>query len=103
VDGFARRLAAAVTSEERRPSSERWGSAALWFCGFAFVAYVGITALCGFQVGRQIEAAKRNPLIGLGSAMIGRDATERFAVRESHLPRIITASPIFWMALRATE
>ena len=92
-----------MTSDQREATPERWPSRALWFCGFAFIAYILITALCGYQVGRQIDAAKTNPLVGLGSAMIGRDATETFAVRQSHLPRIITASPVFWMALRATE
>jgi len=92
-----------MTSDQREAAPEGWPSRALWFCGFAFIAYILITALCGVQVGRQIDAAKANPLVGLGSAMIGRDATETFAVRQSHLLRIITASPIFWMALRATE
>jgi hypothetical protein len=92
-----------MTSDQREAAPERWPSRALWFCGFAFIAYILITALCGYQVGRQIDAAKNNPFVGLGSAMIGRDATETFAVHQSHLPRIVTASPVFWMALRAAE
>lgn len=92
-----------MTADQRDAAPERWSSRVLWFCGFVFVAYVLITALCGVQVGRQIDAAKSNPFVGLGSAMIGRDATETFAVRQSHLPRIITASPAFWIALRQAE
>jgi hypothetical protein len=75
----------------------------LWIIGIVLVAYFGSTALFGYHVGRQIATAKANPLIGLGSAMIGRDATESFAIKQSHIPPLVTASPTFWMALRATE
>ena len=67
------------------------------------VGYLAITALGGFQVGRQIYAAKSNPFVGLGSALIGRDATESFAIKQMHIPAWVTDSPTFWIALRMAE
>lgn len=67
------------------------------------IGYLIITALCGFHLGRQIYNAKSNPWIGLGSTLIGRDATESFAIQQSNFPNWITESPAFWIALRASE
>ena len=53
---------------------------------FVLICYLGVTALIGFQLGRQVYEAKTNPLIGLGSEMVGRDATESFAIRQANLP-----------------
>ena len=92
-----------MTPEEGAATREGWPSRAAWIIGVVLIAYFGATALCGYQVGRQIEAAKANPLVGLGSIMIGRDATETFAIRQSRLPKLVTVSPTFWWALRTVE
>lgn len=92
-----------MTVDRRDSAREGWPSIAAWIIGVVLVAYFGATALFGYEVGKQIAAAKNNPLVGLGSAMIGRDATESFAVRQSRLPKLVTASPSFWWALRLTE
>lgn len=70
---------------------------------FFLICYLGITAFFGFQLGRQVYEAKANPLIGLGSALIGREATESFAIRRANLPAWLSDSPTFWMTLRISE
>jgi hypothetical protein len=70
---------------------------------FALICYLGITALIGFQLGRQVYQAKTNPLIRLGSQMIGRDATESFAIRRANVPIWVTDSPTFRIGMRISE
>jgi hypothetical protein len=65
--------------------------------------YLGVTALCGFELGHQINHAKANPLVAIGSQMIGRDATEAFAIHKANFPSWVTESPSFWMMLRQSE
>jgi hypothetical protein len=65
--------------------------------------YLALTALCGFQLGRQIYQAKSNPFVGFGAVLIGRDATESLAIEQANLPPWITDSPSFWIALRVSE
>jgi hypothetical protein len=67
------------------------------------VVYALVTAVDGWRVGSIIATARRNPLVDIGSTMIGRDATERFAIDQLHVPRFIEVSPTFWIALRLSE
>jgi hypothetical protein len=66
-------------------------------------AYLALTGFAGFHVGHTIAQARTNPFVGIGSQLIGRDATERFAIEQLHVPRVITASPAFWIAMRLSE
>jgi hypothetical protein len=65
--------------------------------------YIALTAFAGYHVGHTIARARSNPFVGIGSQLIGREATERFAIEQLHVPAIITASPAFWVTLRLTE
>lgn len=66
--------------------------------------YLGLTAYAGFRVARGIDDAKASSVVTrVGARLMGRDAVERLAIRRGHVPAIITASPSFWIALRATE
>jgi hypothetical protein len=65
--------------------------------------YLALTGLAGFRVGHTIAQARTNPFVGLGSQLIGRDATERFAIDQLRVPRVITVSPAFWVAMRLSE
>jgi hypothetical protein len=67
------------------------------------LAYFSITALCGYELGRQINKAKGNPLIAIGAQMIGRNETEAFAIHKANFPALITESPSFWLMLRQSE
>ncbi|HEX3369321.1 MAG TPA: hypothetical protein VHS56_07100 [Candidatus Cybelea sp.] len=67
------------------------------------LAYLVLTAVWGVALGHQIYVAKENPLVGIGSEMVGRDATEAFAIRRLHVPEFVTKSPTFWAALRIAE
>lgn len=67
------------------------------------VVYLGITAYAGYRVGTAIADAKRNPLVAVGSHLVGRERLEEYAVKRSRLPRYVTESPSFWAALRASE
>lgn len=69
-----------------------------------FIAYLVLSGLYGFRVGRVIYRAKAsNAYIALASGMVGREETERYAVNRLHVPRFITESPAFWLALRLGE
>lgn len=83
------------------PSSGRLSF--LKVAAYLLAAYLGLTALYGFEVGRQIYQAKANPLVGIGAAIVGRDATESFAIQQAGVPGGITDSPTFWLALRISE
>ena len=67
------------------------------------VIYLAVSAYAGYRVGSAIADAKRNPLVAVGSHLVGRDRLERYAVSRSKLPAYITESPSFWAALRASE
>jgi hypothetical protein len=67
------------------------------------IVYFGITAVCGFELGRQIAHAKTNPLVAIGTQMIGRDQTEAYAIHKANFPTWITGSPSFWVMLRQSE
>jgi hypothetical protein len=67
------------------------------------LAYLVLTAIWGVALGHQIYVAKENPYVGLGSEMIGTDATEAFAIHRLHVPELVTKSPTFWAALRISE
>ncbi|HEY3675341.1 MAG TPA: hypothetical protein VGK84_05070 [Candidatus Tumulicola sp.] len=67
------------------------------------VVYFGITAVCGFELGRQIARAKANPLVAIGTQMIGREETEAYAIHRASFPKWITESPSFWVMLRQSE
>jgi hypothetical protein len=67
------------------------------------VAYFSITALCGYELGRQINKAKANPLVAIGAQMVGRNETEAFAIHKAKFPAFITESPSFWLLLRQSE
>ncbi|HEY1428019.1 MAG TPA: hypothetical protein VGF18_00470 [Candidatus Tumulicola sp.] len=70
----------------------------------AMLGYFGVTALCGFELGRQISHAKTtNPLVAIGAQMIGREETEAYAIHKANFPNWITESPSFWVMLRKTE
>lgn len=89
-----------------RPSESRPRSTSpsfLKIAAYLFAGYLALTALYGFEVGRQIHQAKANPILGVGSAIIGRDATESFAIEQAHLSGWITGSPTFWLAIRVSE
>jgi hypothetical protein len=84
-------------------ASTRRGPSFLKVAGYLLAGYLVLTAFYGFQMGRQIYQAKANPLLGIGAAIIGRDATESFAIQEANLPGWIIDSPTFWLALRISE
>jgi hypothetical protein len=67
------------------------------------LAYLVLTAVWGVALGHQIFVAKENPMVGMGSEMVGRDATEEYAIRRLHVPELVTKSPTFWAALRISE
>jgi hypothetical protein len=68
------------------------------------LAYAGLTAYAGFRVARGIDEAKGSSVVTrVATRVIGRDATERLAIRKGNVPSWITQSPAFWMALRANE
>lgn len=67
------------------------------------LAYLVLTAIWGVAMGRQISVAKENPLVGIGAEMVGRDATEEYAIRRLRVPQLVTKSPTFWAALRISE
>jgi hypothetical protein len=68
------------------------------------LAYAGLTAYAGFRVARGIDEAKGSSVVTrVATRVIGRDATERLAIRKGNVPGWITQSPAFWMALRANE
>jgi hypothetical protein len=75
----------------------------LGLVAFVLIAYFGVTALCGYELGRQINHAKTNPLIAIGSQMIGREETEAYAIHKANFPKWITESPSFWAMLRQSE
>ena len=68
------------------------------------VAYAAFTAYAGFRVARGIDVAKASSVVTrVGVKVMGRDAVERVAIRKGNVPRWITDSPAFWIALRAME
>lgn len=67
------------------------------------IVYFAITAVFGFELGRQIARAKMNPLVAIGTQMIGREETEAYAIHKANFPKWITESPSFWVMLRQTE
>lgn len=70
----------------------------------AILAYAALTAYAGFRVARGIDDAKASSMVTrVATHVIGRDAVERLAIRKGNVPRWITQSPAFWMALRANE
>lgn len=70
-------------------------------CALAF--YLAVTAFFGYRLGREIHAAKSNPYVGIASRLLGTQATENFAIQQSGLPVLITASPAFRLALHLSE
>jgi hypothetical protein len=90
-----------AASSENLPRSA--GPSFLKVAAYLLAGYLGITALYGFEVGRQIYQARANPILGIGSAIIGRDATEYLAIQQGNLPTWIIDSPTFWVALRISE
>lgn len=94
-------LLVTATSRESQPRSAR--PSFLKVAAYLLAGYLSQTALYGFEVGRQIYQAKANPILGIGSAIIGRDATESLAIQQANLPGWITDSPSFWVALRIAE
>jgi len=68
------------------------------------LAYAAVTGYAGFLVARGIDDAKAHSLVTrVGAGIVGRQAVERIAIRKAHLRGWITGSPVFWVALRATE
>jgi hypothetical protein len=68
------------------------------------LGYTAVTGYAGFLVARGIDDAKaRSVVTRVGARVIGRDAVEHAAIRKGKVPRWITQSPVFWMALRANE
>jgi hypothetical protein len=70
---------------------------------YTIAFYLAITAFFGYRLGAQLHAAKSNPYVGIGSQILGPKATEDFMVQQSRLPVVVTASPVFWLALRLSE
>jgi len=70
---------------------------------FILIGYLILTGIYGFSLGHQIYLARSNPIIGFGSALVGRDATEAFGIQQSGLPQWVIDSPSFWFALRVSE
>lgn len=69
-----------------------------------FAAYLALAAYAGFRVARGIDEAKASSLVTrVGTRLMGRDHVELLAIARGRVPKLITASPTFWMALRATE
>jgi putative copper export protein len=76
----------------------------LQVCLALAVFYFAATGYAGYLVGKGIEDAKRHSLwTSIGTTVIGRNATERIALRQANLPPFVTQSPTFWMMLRQTE
>lgn len=70
----------------------------------AALLYFGLAAYAGFRVARGIDDAKASSVVTrVGARLIGRDAVERLAIRRGRVPSVLTASPTFWIALRAFE
>jgi hypothetical protein len=68
------------------------------------IVYLGLSGLYGYQVGRVISRAKAsNTYIAIASNMIGREETEEYAINRLGVPRFITESPAFWLALHLGE
>lgn len=68
------------------------------------IVYLGLSGLYGYQVGRVIyKATASNEYIAIASTMVGREETERYAINRLGVPRFITESPAFWLALRIGE
>mgnify|MGYP001260956933 CR=1 FL=1 len=66
--------------------------------------YLLLSAYFGFRVGRAIyEAKSTNPFASIGANIVGQEYTERFAIEQMRIPAMFTASPAFWVALRASE
>lgn len=72
---------------------------------FLFVfAYTALTGYAGFLVARGIDDAKAHSVVTrVATRLMGRDAVERVAIRKGRVPSWVEKSPVFWMALRATE
>lgn len=69
-----------------------------------FAFYLLVSAYFGFRVGRAIyEAKSTNPIAAIGATIVGQDYTERFVIEQMRIPSFLTASPTFWIALRASE
>lgn len=70
----------------------------------AALLYLGVAAYAGFRVARGIDDAKASSVVTrVGARLMGRDAVERLAIRRGHVPKLLTSSPSFWIALRAFE
>ena len=66
--------------------------------------YLALSAYAGYRVARGIDAAEHHSLVvRVGADIVGRTAVERLAIRKGRVPAILTKSPAFWIALRATE
>jgi hypothetical protein len=75
--------------------------AAVFVCA---LGYTAVTAYAGFLVARGIDDAKAHSVVTrVGARLMGRDAVEHVAIRKGGVPRWMTQSPAFWMALRANE
>lgn len=76
----------------------------LQVCIALVVLYLVATGYAGYLVGKGIDDAKHRSLwMSIGTTVVGRNATERIALRQAHLPSFVTQSPTFWMMLRQTE
>ena len=75
----------------------------IWAFASALVLYLAVTAFLGYRLGTQLHAAKSNPFVGIGSQILGPQATEDVMIQQSRLPLAVTASPSFRLALRLTE
>ena len=75
----------------------------LAFVGILAVIYFGATAYLGYRVGAAIHDVEQNRFVREGAHLVGRGNMERYAVRRSGLPEVLTESPTFWLMLRRTE
>lgn len=93
----------AMDKSSRRPVQISSLNIITWLAILVLGGYLALTGYAGYEVGRGIYEAKSNPLVNFGSNVVGRDAIETYVINREKLPRWITASPAFWIALRATE
>ncbi len=70
---------------------------------YTIAFYLALTAFFGYRLGLKIHAAKSNPYVGIGSLILGPQATENVIVQQSGIPVFITVSPAFWFGVRLGE
>lgn len=86
------------------PSSDVLLQRALQLLFLGLAVYLAIAAYYGFIVGhamRQAEAS--NPMIRIAATMVGRTASEGFAIHRMGVPNWIVRAPTFWLTLRMNE